>query len=298
MAIDILALLDRPRPVLDFVWPGFLAGTVGGLVAPGGTGKTFLALEAAMAVACTVTGDTPASRGDLLDLRPQYHGRVVYLHAEDPEIVIEQRMWDVLQHIPLAARDSIAENLLVEPIMGQRKNLLSEADLAPIVQFCSNARLTILDTLSRMHTGQENDNSIMARLVSQMEYIAVKTGGSSVLYLHHISKAAALNGMAKVQQAARGGGALVDNSRWCANLETMTEAEATRMTDGSGGGKPIGDERRRYVRFVCSKLNYGDSDVIADRWYRRTEGGVLVPAQIVEVGKAKSLTGYDDDESW
>lgn len=47
MAIDVLAAFEHEPPVLDFLWPGFLAGTVGALVAPGATGKSFWALEAA-----------------------------------------------------------------------------------------------------------------------------------------------------------------------------------------------------------------------------------------------------------
>lgn len=55
MAIDLRAAFENQPPVLDFIWPGFLAGTVGALVAPGATGKSFWALEAAMSVACGAT---------------------------------------------------------------------------------------------------------------------------------------------------------------------------------------------------------------------------------------------------
>ena len=48
MALDIMAAFTNEPPELDFIWPGFLAGTVGALVAPGATGKSFFALEAAM----------------------------------------------------------------------------------------------------------------------------------------------------------------------------------------------------------------------------------------------------------
>ncbi|WP_223925546.1 AAA family ATPase, partial [Aeromonas caviae] len=37
---------QQEPPQLDFIWPGFLAGTVGALVAPGATGKSFWALQA------------------------------------------------------------------------------------------------------------------------------------------------------------------------------------------------------------------------------------------------------------
>jgi replicative DNA helicase len=49
--VDLAAAFSGPPPELDWVWPGFLAGTVGVLVAAGGTGKSYWALQAAMAVA-------------------------------------------------------------------------------------------------------------------------------------------------------------------------------------------------------------------------------------------------------
>ena len=72
MAIDLRAAFENEPPTLDFIWPGFLAGTVGALVAPGATGKSFWALEAAMAIACSVAG------GDLVGLSPACAGRVVF----------------------------------------------------------------------------------------------------------------------------------------------------------------------------------------------------------------------------
>ncbi|WP_449757724.1 AAA family ATPase [Diaphorobacter aerolatus] len=68
MAINVLAAFECEPPVLDFIWPGFLAGTVGALVAPGATGKSFWALEAAMSIACSVSG------GDLVGLAPHTPG--------------------------------------------------------------------------------------------------------------------------------------------------------------------------------------------------------------------------------
>lgn len=77
MTIDVLAAFEHEPPVLDFIWPGFLAGTVGARVAPGATGKSFWALEAAMSIACSVAG------GDLVGLAPTHTGRVAYLAGED-----------------------------------------------------------------------------------------------------------------------------------------------------------------------------------------------------------------------
>lgn len=105
MAIDVRAAFECEPPVLDFIWPGFLAGTVGALVAPGATGKSFWALEAAMSIACSVAG------GDLVGLAPAHTGRVVYLAGEDPPPALVRRIHAIGQHLGHAARQAIAENL-------------------------------------------------------------------------------------------------------------------------------------------------------------------------------------------
>jgi len=69
--IDLRAAFKNEPPELDFIWPSFLAGTVGALVAPGATGKSFLALEAAMSVACGASAYSRAAGGDLVGLAPR-----------------------------------------------------------------------------------------------------------------------------------------------------------------------------------------------------------------------------------
>ncbi|QDJ39774.1 AAA family ATPase [Bordetella hinzii] len=112
MAIDLRAAFDNEPPLLDFVWPGFLAGTVGALVAPGATGKSFWALEAAMSIACAVAG------GDLVGIAPERAGRVVYFAGEDPEVALVRRIHAIGLHLNQQAREAIAQNLTLEPIMG------------------------------------------------------------------------------------------------------------------------------------------------------------------------------------
>jgi len=208
MAIDIMASFQEEPPTLDFIWPGFLSGTVGALVAPGATGKSFWALEAAMAVACSVAG------GDVLNLKPRHSGRVVYLAGEDPEPALVRRVHAIGQHLNQNAREAIAENLTLEAIMGKRFNIMDERHRARVVEVCTDARLIVLDTLSRIHTMDENSNGDMAALVATLEYVAAQTR-ASVLYLHHVNKGSARDGQLDQQQAARGASALIDNARWC-----------------------------------------------------------------------------------
>ena len=75
MPIDILAAFENDPPELQFVLPGLLRGTVGAFVAPGASGKSFLALEIAASIAATPVagaddfngfGINPKSRGGVL----------------------------------------------------------------------------------------------------------------------------------------------------------------------------------------------------------------------------------------
>lgn len=283
MAIDLRAAFEHEPPVLDFIWPGFLAGTVGALVAPGATGKSFWALEAAMSIACSVAG------GDLVGLAPSCTGRVIYMAGEDPPPALVCRVHAIGKHLNQKEREAIAENLTLQPIMGQCMNIIDPRELTDVITNCSGARLIVFDTLSRIHNLDENNNGHMARLVGLLEKIAAHTG-ASVLYLHHVSKGSAREGQTDQQQAARGASALIDNARWCGFVARMTEEEAKRLSDAADNQQPIGNDRRgHYVRFGVSKQNYGLTPL--DRWYTRKAGGVLLPVELVELRRENASHG-------
>lgn len=283
--IDILAAFEKEPPELDFILPGFLVGTVGALVAPGATGKSFFALEAAMSIACSVAG------GDLVELAPSRCGRVVYLAGEDPPPALIKRVHAIGKHLNPQARASIAKNLVLEPIMGSRLDVMNEAHMHRVIEYCEGSRLIVLDTLSRMHRLDENSNGDMAALVSMLEHIACRTR-ASVLFLHHVSKGAARDGQADQQQAARGASSLIDNARWCAYVAKMSEEEASRLSDRTDRF-PIASRRTFFVRFGVSKQNYDATPL--DRWYQRNEGGVLLPVELKEVGNGNNRKGRRDE---
>ncbi len=272
MAIDLMCAFENEPPPLDFIWSGFLSGTVGALVAPGATGKSYWALEAAMCIACSVPG------GDVLQLNPSKTGRVIYLAGEDPEPVLLRRIHAIGTHLSPDARASIAKNLVLEPIMGKGLNIMDQSHMERILDFCHGARLIVIDTLSRIHHLDENSNGDMAQLVSRLEKVAYFTG-ASVLYLHHVNKNSARDGQTDQQQAARGAGALIDNARWCGYVEKMTREKAKLLSDRHFDRSPIGDDRRKYfLRFGTSKINYGEE--LDDCWYERREEGVLISIEL------------------
>ncbi|WP_343606415.1 helicase RepA family protein [Roseateles sp.] len=260
-ALNILRCLETEPPSIDFVLPGFLAGTVGGLVAAGGVGKSTLALQAAMAIAVDVAG------ADLLGLDTQKHGRVVILAGEDPEVVLHLRINTIASGLSASARKTLAQALTIFPAVGHGVDIMDNEWFEALRRTCVGARLVVVDTLTRFHRRDENNTADAKAVMATLERLASLTG-AAVLYLHHVSKAAAMGGMADLQQAARGSSVFVDNARWLAFMASMTAEEAKAM-------RLAGNDRWRYVRMGVSKPNY-DAPT-ADRWYRRGDGGLLLP---------------------
>lgn len=253
-SVNFKVLLGKAPPPLDFVLPGFVRGTVGALVSPGGTGKSYWALAVAVAISA-------GSKADITSLKPK-EGRVLVLSKEDPMAAVEQRLHAMAKLLPKSVSYA---NLDFRCCVGMSIDVMDESWFSHLVEAAKNTRLVILDTLTRFHNLDENSAQDMGRLLAQLERLAEATG-AGILFLHHTSKAAVTAGQATLQQAARGSSVLIDNARWAAFLSVMTEHEARLF------GVPC-TERMNYVRWNISKQNYGAA--IPDIWYRRAEGGVL-----------------------
>jgi len=277
MAIDILNAFSEEPQELDFVLPNFLAGTVGGFIAPGSSGKSYMALQQCMGIACSVAG------GDLLGLNPPKTGSVVYINAEDPEVIVKRRLHAIGGHLEMDAKRSIANNLKIEPMVGKMLNITNDAQRERIIEYCAGARLIVFDTLSRIHDLDENNNSHGAIIISLLENIAVETG-AAVMFLHHVSKASAFGGMADLQQAARGASTLIDNARWCGYVAKMTKDEGKGYTDRHFDKRAIDEAYvKNYVRFGVAKNNYGE--LFSEKWFKFNEGGVLKPVDLLKIQK-------------
>uniref|UniRef100_A0A7C3QV63 AAA domain-containing protein n=1 Tax=Leptospirillum ferriphilum TaxID=178606 RepID=A0A7C3QV63_9BACT len=91
--LPFLHAANTNPPALEFILPGFIPGTVAGLVSPGGTGKSFFALE----LACAVAGGQDAN---LLKLPVIGQGPVLYLAAEDPPEILHKRLHHIARYMP------------------------------------------------------------------------------------------------------------------------------------------------------------------------------------------------------
>ena len=232
-----------------------------------------------MAVACT------ADEGDLLKLGLTEHGEVLFISAEDPEIVIRHRLYSIGKMLPPPARLDIAKNLAIEANAGSSLDLMSEDTMKMLLAEGEKKRLIVIDTLSRAHRKDENSNQEMVGVIGTLESIAAKTG-AAILFLHHVRKGSTSSGSGDGQHAARGASALTDQSRWAASLAGMSDAEAGSLKE-LGGDHVVGETQKGfYVRFTVPKNNYGKP--VEGRWFKRHEGGVLRP---IELEKSMSQRG-------
>lgn len=292
---DLANAFAHGVPEQDMVLPGLLRGVVGALIAPGSTGKSWLALQAAMAVAC--------GSADILGIKPPKTGKVLYMAGEDPETEILRRVHSLGAHFDAATRQGVVDNLRVISTMGRGFNIMNQETLdrlvddtvLPIDEIMDTMddseifdhRLIIFDTLSRIHQLDENSNGDMGRLLAKLEELAYRTR-AAVLYLHHVNKGSAREGQTDQQHAARGASLLIDNVRWSAFVAKMTPDEAA--------ARRVSDERRPfYIRYGVSKQSY--SIPIQDVWLKRVEGGVLLPADdLPDPEKPKKKEKPDKDK--
>ncbi|MGZ8183456.1 MAG: helicase RepA family protein [Methylobacter sp.] len=211
----------------------------------------------------------------MLGLNLKKHGRVVLFAGEDPAESIHSRLHAMGAHLSPAQRQCVAEKLHIAPCIGQGVDISDPEWFARIEEQARDARLIVIDTLTRFHSLDENAAGDAKKIMGAMESIAARTG-CAILFLHHVNKSSAMAGMADQQQAARGSSVFVDNARWLAFLAGMTGDEASSFGIAE-------NDRRMYIRWNVSKQNY--SAPMPDRWLKRHDGGVL---RAVELQAAES----------
>lgn len=274
--IDILNAFDTEPEPLDFVLPGLLIGTVGAVIAPGATGKSMLALQIALAVTTGI--DIAKLFSDENNNEKIKIGDVVYFAAEDPSTAIAHRLHDLGKHIKSIdeynenTRMGIEEGLTIIPLMGMQPDIFEPIWFRSIKEAARGCRLLIIDTLRRFHSLDENDGGQMADMLSKLEAIATEAG-CAIIFIHHSSKAAAMNNQGDMQQASRGSSVLVDNVRWQMYLAGMSKEDAK--------DKKVEEVQRNiFVKCGVSKQNYGKP--FAEKWLRRVNGGVLTEAHLTQ----------------
>ena len=276
---------------LDFVLPGLLTESTGLIIAPGGTGKSMIALEIGMSVALG---------RDVFDLfggEEITPGDVVYLNVEDSRQLIHSRLHNFAHMFP--EQDDIDEleaaiHILPAVGMGFRIATKEGGHVVATPQFEQwtkrlkemkvRPRLVIFDTLNRLSAGlDENSNAEMGQLMSLIDAFNRDVGCASMI-VHHASKAAMWSNQGDSQQAGRGTSAVTDNARWQMNLMTMPKdmAEQENLPE---------EDRKNRVKMELAKVNAGPP--VDARWARRIQGGILMgrempPWELDPTSKKKS----------
>ncbi|NOG74195.1 MULTISPECIES: CHC2 zinc finger domain-containing protein [Roseicella] len=302
--LSFKAALYADAPVLKYVLPGMLEGTVALLVAPGGTGKSWAMLQTCISLACGL--DIWGLWGPAFGPLPK--GKTIYIAAEDPDVVVRWRQHhlgrDAVRRVTENNRDGDARinadrmvdeidaNLHVFPICGRgpEKQLAIREDrhstlVLPgplyhrLAVLGKGALLIGLDTWGRITTAlDEREGTDMGQAVDLCESLTVVCPGVAILIAHHTTKAASLNGQGGEQQAASGSRKLTDHVRWQANIETMS------ATDGEVRGYDD-KERRKWVSLSTPKLNYSENE--GAQWWYRGEYGILCGAVPLDKPKRK-----------
>lgn len=288
--IDVTDAFCNKQESLDFVLPGLLRGTVGAIVAPGSTGKSFFAAELAIEIALQ------PEHGSLLGMGAA-KGQVLYIAAEDPEPILKHRLHSIGKQLTQEARERLHETLVVECVVGEPfdimqalpapentftrqkgKNALKQLqELVTVLDQkikesnLKDLRLIFIDTLARVHTKDENKNNEMSQVIKELERIAVKYN-CAIVFLHHVSKSSARESD-NSQQSARGASAIIDNARWCAFLRRYTKEEFIKDFGFTEDQAEFYAKNGRFLEFGVNKQNY--SAPIEPAVLERGEGGVM-----------------------
>ena len=248
---------NPPKParflVGDVDQPAFPLGKVSILAGKGGTGKTGLSAQLAIAVA--------SGTGDWLGLAVNHPGRVLWILAEEDEAIARRLVWHAAKAAGVfddaGAKRNLLANLRVVALAGtgQRAQLTNEAgdaiDFAHTLESelrkheaeaeADPWRLVIVDPLSRFSGAKdENDNTAATKVIESLERLA-KASGAAVLACHHSGK-----GAKEGDDAIRGASALLDGARF-----GMTLARPAKKKNDDPD--PPAEDRV----LQCVKSNYG-----------------------------------------
>lgn len=244
----------KPRPWILHRF--LLRGEVTGLIAPGGVGKSQLALTAAV---CLARG-WPEFFGFKNHFAGQPQKSIVY-NAEDSEDEMSMRLHATciaMQIDPETIRPWIVlvsgRTLRVKFLVGGHQPTVDELGKKVLGWLIEAARqhgaaLIALDPLNKLHEVQESDNNHMGRLMELLGKLA-QLANVAILLAHHMAKPgnASSAPYAGNANAARGAGEIISGARAAFTLSAPSDDDVLRI-----GLSP--DQRHRYVRLDDAKMN-------------------------------------------
>jgi regulatory protein RepA len=223
----------EPNPMKFLVSDLIPLGVAGTFYSAGGIGKSTLALDLCIRVAIAEEIQTLwLGKYDVLS-----GGKVMYLSAEDPEIILHERIHGLQRALSqeigkdLGVLQSIAaKNLFIGNFWGSASKLfdIKGSAITPTDEYSrtyetlrtENVKLIVFDTRSRLSGAEGSGNAIVSQEVSYFEKLAADFG-LTVLILHHTSKHS-YGGNVSPQAAQRGESAFVDCLRFGLYLQPVS----------------------------------------------------------------------------
>lgn len=270
----------RAKPPRRFIVKGLLMpGKHHMLVADGGVGKTYMALELAVKMAAPREGDLWLGQ----PVNPDHCGAVVMLTAEDDtdEVISRFHELDVMDRVDEA---TAAGRLYVVPTLeagGSFPLVAREKDgtpkLSPRWEYWLNQiaqvqglKMVILDTFNAFNHGEENSATTINELVQGLTVICGRLG-AAVLVIHHVRKAGEnpIQTPDDMLNAVRGSGAITASFR--AVLGVWHESDYERILKAAGEATP-----RDKTLYRAAVIKGNNPELMRDVSYlKRTETGFL-----------------------
>jgi RecA-family ATPase len=221
-----LAMLKATPPEPEIIVESLLLMDACGFVAPGGTGKTTVAIHEAVHI---ILGRPLWGRRIV---RP---GPVVFATAEDSERIVRTRLIQICQALRLsdAELEIVADGFYIEDLsmvgvrlvgVDPKTGLVRPTPLvADIIARYRDLDVSLvhLDPASLLGPGEQSGNDGMSELMRAARQIAAALGAACQI-VHHVAQVVARSGI-QDQYAGRGGTAFADNSRGQRQLVRIKE---------------------------------------------------------------------------
>jgi hypothetical protein len=176
--------LTKPAPETDWIVQNMVAAhDVNLWVGEPEVGKSWIMMDLAVAV---LTG-----REHFLGRQVHHHGRVLYIDEENPEDVVRQR----LERLGLTKEASKGLRYLHH--QGVRLDDRPERLIDEAVAF--QPELILIDSMTRVHTGDENSAGFIAQLFNDGVNPLVRETGASLVMLHHVNKSDSSSAFGRVR---------------------------------------------------------------------------------------------------
>jgi regulatory protein RepA len=264
---DIQRVLDDHLVIIDEIVAGLEAGEYGLVSSPGGVGKSYLMLLAAVQMSI----GQPILNGLLGPARAGGQ-RVIYISSEDnPETRVTNRLIQIARELQIRRCDNrpdshaalLLRNLSVVEASSFARDIEGGLEFEPD----NPPRLIIVDTYRTFARGiDENSNDANSNFLSNLREHA-KSYGAAFLIVHHTSKAA-LGSHSRGESTAgqeRGASCIRDNSRAAITVWPPSPEEISNHD--------IRDPERIVV-VRSSKSNHGPGG--GEQWFRKNDMGVPV----------------------